>query len=159
MIHEPQLIVMNSAVKRLMKPNAVSIPEKVVNLIEVCNTDYVFDNIEMRASIAQFTGIRQPRILTESKVFDSYKLNEVNKEEVDKSISMTTITSGIANSVRLSSLVKICDGVNFYTTDSLMPQTIFPLQEEIEVEDGQTIEIKAKFKFRSELKEVVFKII
>lgn len=159
MIHEPQLLVMNGAVKRLMKPNAVSIPEKIINIIEVCNTDYIYDNIEMRASIAQFTGIKQPRILTESRVFESYKLDEVNPEEVDSSITMTTITSGIANSVRLSSLVKICDGVNFYTTDSLMPQTIFPLSEEVEVCDGEEITVHAKFKFRSELKDAEFNIV
>ena len=156
MIHEPQLLVMNAVVKRLLKPGGIAIPEKVVNIIEICNVDYVLDNIEMRAPIAQFTGIKQPRIMTESRVFDSYKLNEVNPEEVDGSINMTTITSGTANSVRLSSLVKICDGVNFYTTDSLMPQTIFPLREEIEVSDAQEIKVHAKFKFRSELNDAEF---
>ena len=33
MIHEPQLIVMNSAVKRLMEPNAISIPDKSLSSI------------------------------------------------------------------------------------------------------------------------------
>ena len=159
MIDEPQVLVMNSAVKRLLKPNGVAIPEKIVNLIEVCNTDYVFDGIEMKSPIAQFTGIKQPRILTESKVFDSYDLNEINPEKVDDSIKITTITSGLANSVRLSSLVKICDGVNFYTTDTLMPQTIFPLEKEVYVNDGEQIEISANFKFRSELNEVKFKVL
>jgi len=158
MIHEPQLLVMNSAVKRLLKPKGITIPEKIVNLLEVCNTDYIFDNIEMRAPIAQFTGIKQPRILTTSIVFDSYKLNEVNPETVNGSIATTSITSGIANSVRLSSLVKICDGVNFFTTDTLMPQTIFPLEEELFINDGEEISINAQFNFRSELNDVTFSI-
>lgn len=159
MIHEPQLVVMNSAVKRFLKPNGVTIPEKVVNLIELCNTDYVYDNIEMRASIAQFTGIKQPRVMSESKIFDSYKLKEKNDESVDKSINITTMTSGIVNAVRLTSLVKICDGVNFYSTDSLMPQTIMPLEEDIEVKDGEKVELHAKFRFRSELDEAKFTLI
>ena len=69
MIEEPQLPVMNSAVKRLLKPNGKTIPEKIINIIELCDTDYTFDDIEIKAIKLYFTGDKQPRILSESNKF------------------------------------------------------------------------------------------
>lgn len=158
MIDEPEVLVMNSVVKNILKPGGITIPEKIVNLAELCNVDYMYDGIEIKASIAQFTGIKPPRIMTESKVFNTVKLNEVNEESVDASISFTTLTSGKINAVRLSSLVKLCDGLNFFSTDTLMPLTIVPLQKEVYVEDGETVELHAKFNYRIDIDEAKFSL-
>ena len=88
-----------------------------------------------------------------------YFQNQINSEEVNQSIEMSTITSGIVNSVRLSSLVKICDGINFYTTDTLMPQMTCPLKNSRYVSEGEIIVVNCSFKFRSELNEVQFGVI
>lgn len=107
MIDEPQVLVMNGAVKNLLKPSGVTIPEKIINICELCETDYMFDGIELKASIAQFTGIRQPRVLTQSKVFNEIILKNINDVNVDDTVSFKPLTSSIANSIRLTSLVKL----------------------------------------------------
>lgn len=158
MIDEPEVLVMNSVVKNILKPGGITIPEKIVNLAELCNVDYMYDGIEIKASIAQFTGIKPPRIMTESKVFNTVKLNELNEESVNTSIPFTTLTSGEVNAVRLSSLVKLCDGLNFFSTDTLMPLTIVPLEEEVYTEDGETVELHAKFNYRIDIDEAQFSL-
>jgi len=159
MIDEPQVSVMNSVVRNILKPGGITIPEKIVNIAELCNVDYMYDGIEIKASIAQFTGIKPPRIMTESKVFDTYKLNEINEEKVDKSISFTTLTSGEVNAVRLSSIVKLCEGLNFFSTDTLMPLTIVPLQKSLYIEDSSEINLHAKFNFRVDIDDAEFSLI
>lgn len=159
MIDEPQVLVMNSVVKNILKPGGVTIPEKIVNLAELCNVDYMYDGIEIKASIAQFTGIKPPRIMSQSKVFDTIRLNETNEESVNHSISFTTLTSGDVNAVRLSSIVKLCDGLNFFSTDTLMPLTIVPLKEPQYVADDANVEVHIKFDYRMDIDDTEFTLV
>jgi len=159
MIDEPQVLVMNSVQKNILKPGGITIPEKIVNIAELCNVDYMYDGIEIKASIAQFTGIKPPRIMSESKVFDTYKLNETNPETVDSSITFKMLTSGEVNAVRLSSVVKLCDGLNFFSTDTLMPLTIVPLKNAQYLEDNTEVKLHAKFAFRIDIDDAEFSLI
>jgi len=156
MIEEPQVLVMNHAVKKLLKPNGKTIPEKIINIAEICNTDYVFNNIIIKAPIAQFTGIKAPRIMTESKVVSTINFDNINSKEANYKAQFIALTSGIINSVRLSSIVKITNGINFYSTDTLMPLTIVPLKDEKYVEEGQKIELIVKYNHRDSLNNVDF---
>jgi len=158
MIEGPQIVVMNHAVKELLKPNGTIIPGKVINLAELCNFDYVFDNIQMKAPIAQFAGIKRPRIMTESNVFYVISFQEVNPREINHTVEFNALTSGVINSVRLSSIVKITDGINFYSTDSLMPLTIVPLKNELYVTEGQKINLTANYTHTERLDKVCFEI-
>ena len=127
MIEEPQVLVMNHALENLLKPNGITIPARVINLAELCHVDYVFDDVELKASITQFTGKEHPRIMTESKVFNEISFKDVNSREISNKIEFNILTSGIINSVRLSSICKIAEGINFYSTDTMLPLTIVPL--------------------------------
>ena len=155
MIEEPQVLVMNHAVKNLLKPNGITIPEKIINIAELCNTNYDFSNIQIKAPIAQFTGIKHPRIMTESKVVNTVGFNKENNREVNIETQFTALTSGIINSVRLSSIVKIADGINFYSTDTLMPLTIVPLKNVIYVDEGEKVQLVTKYEYRDSLNNLM----
>jgi len=159
MIDEPEVLVMNYAVENLLKPSGITIPEKIVNICELCESDYVFDGIELKASTAQFTGIKQPRVLTQSQVFNEIILSEKNDINIEKQISFQPLTSSIINSIRLTSLVKLCDGVNFYTTDTLMPQTIMPLENEVFINENTNVTVNIKYTHRSDIDSAMFKIV
>jgi predicted RNA methylase len=158
MIEEPQVVVMNHARENLLKTNGITIPEKVINLVELCNFDYEFDNIHIKAPITQFTGIKRPRIMTKSKVFNTISFNEVNSRKVSKKIEFDLLTSGIINSVRLSSIVKITEGINFYSTDAMMPLTIVPLRNEFYAKEGQKVKLFVEYKHRDSLDRACFEI-
>ena len=147
---------MNIAKKILLKPGGKTIPEKIINVAELCNTNYDFHDIRIKAPIAQFTGIKHPIIMTESRVVNTISFTKENDREINLSSKFTAITSGIINSVRLSSIVKIADGINFYSTDTLMPLTIVPLKDEIFVKEGQEIELIVKYNHRDSLNNAFF---
>jgi len=158
MIEEPQVLVMNHAVKNLLKQNGITIPEKIINLAELCNTNYDYNGIQVKAPITQFTGINHPRIMTESKLVSSFNLLKENKRSVSSVTEFTALTSGIINSVRLSSIVKIAEGINFYSTDTLMPLTIAPLKSEISVNDGEKIKLSSTYTHRDHFENVCFDV-
>jgi type I protein arginine methyltransferase len=151
MIEEPQVLIMNHAIKNLLKPNGITIPEKIINIAELCNTNYDFSDVQIKAPIAQFTGIKHPRIMTESKVVNTVGFNKENNREVNITTQFTALTSGIINSVRLSSIVKIADGINFYSTDTLMPLTIVPLENEVYVNEGEKVKLIVRYAYRNSL--------
>lgn len=158
LIEEPQVLVMNHAQQDLLKPGGIMIPEKVTNLAELCNIDYTFDGIRMKAPIAQFSGIKRPRIMTESKFFSTISFNKENAEEVANTIEFNPLTPGLINSVRLSSIVKVADGINFYSTDTLMPLTIVPLKNELYAAEGQKINLAVNYRHRESLDKACFEI-
>lgn len=158
MLEEPQVIVMNHVRKNLLKPGAILLPEKVINLAELGNFDYVYGDIEIKAPIPQFTGIKRPRVMTESKVLNVVSFNQENAKEISGKIEFKALTSGVVNCVRLSSIVKIADGINFYSTDSLMPLTIVPLRNELFVKEGQKIKLIINYKHRDSIDNAHFEI-
>jgi predicted RNA methylase len=158
MIEEPQVLIMNHARENLLKPGGITIPEKVINLAELCNVDYVFGDVEIKSSIAQFTGIKHPRVMTESRVFNVISFDKINPPEISKSIEFNLLTPGTINSMRLSSIVKIADGVNFHSTDSLMPLTIVPLGNELYAGEGQKVKLTANYRHRESIEDAAFGI-
>lgn len=156
MIEEPEILVMNHAQKNLLKPRGITIPEKVINLAELCNADYVFGGIEMKASIAQFTGIKRPRIMSESRVLNMFSFDKQNPETIKNEVDFTALTSGLVNSVRLASIAKIAEGINFYSTDTLLPLTIVPLNKELYVKEGQRVRFSASYKHRESINNAHF---
>jgi predicted RNA methylase len=158
MIEEPQILVMNHAVNQLLKPGAVTIPSKIINLAELCHTDFTFDGIRLPTSIAQFTGIKAPRIMSESRVCNRFSLNKENPAEVRSFAEFQLLTSGVVNSVRLSSIVTISENVHFYATDTLMPLTIVPLIEEVRLKEAERIFLQADYKHRGSLENAIFKL-
>lgn len=158
MIEEPQVLVMNHARGNLLKAEGATIPKKIVNLAELCNMDYKFDNIEIKAPITQFTGVKHPRIMSESKMVNSISFDTMNPIIMENQTGFKALTSGIINSVRISSIVKIVEGINFYSTDTLMPLTVVPLKDEIYVEEGENLLLITKYAHRDSLANTQFEI-
>ena len=158
LIEEPQVLAINHAKKNFLKSEGIIIPEKIINLVELCNMDYKFGDIEFKTPFVQFTGIKHPRIMTESKTVDVVNFIRHNKLKVNKSTELETLTSGLINSARLSSIVKISEGVNFYSTDTLMPLTIVPLKNELNVKERQKVIFNSNYKYRSNLIDADFQV-
>ncbi|MCB0703955.1 MAG: methyltransferase domain-containing protein [Saprospiraceae bacterium] len=155
-INEPQVAVVRYARKHLLKENPVLIPRRILNLVELGQTDYTIDGIEIKASIAQFSGIKAPRIITESRLVSTLNLDQDIPDQMDLKITMTALVTAEINCARLSSIVEFAPGVPFYSTDSLMPLTIVPLEQAMKVEAGQIINFHARYMHRSGLEKGQF---
>lgn len=156
-ITEPQISMMNHALRQILKPGGIPIPGRIINLFELGNYDFEVMGVHCPASIPLFSGVAQPRIMTASQVFNTFDLTRVNPETIDKDVEITSLMGGRINCARLTSLVQLSEHATFYSTDSLMPQTLIPLNE-ITVNPGSHIRFSAAFKLRSSLEAGRFTI-
>ncbi len=156
-INEPQISVMNHAIQHILKKEGHPIPNKIINLVELGNYDFYFNGIECRASIPQFTGISKPRIMTTSHIFNQFDLTQINSEHLQKEIQIPSLLDGVINCARLTSLVQLSPSITYYASDSLMPQTIVPLND-LRVKSGDQLIFQADFKVRTSIDASRFKI-
>ena len=157
-INEPQVPVMNHARSHILRPDGISIPSKVLNLVELGQYDFEIMGVPCPASLPQFTGITAPRIMTQSKVFNVFDFTAQCSETIDFQISMEALLGGTINCARLSSLVELSPTVSFYSTDSLMPLTLEPLEEK-RVQAGDQLTFRSQFKVRTDLESSLFELI
>lgn len=156
-INEPQIPVMNHALAHILRPGGRMVPQRIVNLVELGHYDFEVLGVNCPASIPEFTGIVRPRIMTTSAFFNEFDLQEPNPGHIDHEVVLSSLLSGPINCARLSSLVQLSPGVVFYSTDSLMPPTIVPLNELL-VAAGEPVRFRASFDLRSSVDEAHFRI-
>lgn len=154
-ITEPQVPMMNHALEHILKPDGIPIPSRIVNIFELGHYDFEVMGVRCTASIPLFSGIAQPRIMTTSQVFNTFDLSQPNAGCIDHTVELTSLMGGRINCARLSSLVQMSANVTFYTTDSLMPQTLVPLNE-LSVKAGDRLRFTASFTTRSSLEAAQF---
>ena len=78
----------------------------------------------------------------------------VNYLSVD--VELHAVGSGVVNCATLSSIVQLGPEVVFSGSDSLMPSTVVPLDEELSVEFGDRIRFRASVRARSDIGEATF---
>ncbi|MBF0275987.1 MAG: methyltransferase domain-containing protein [Nitrospinae bacterium] len=158
LINEPQVMVMNNAIKHNLKSGGKVIPEKVINLAELGNINYQFDGVEIKTSFAEFTGIRSPNIATESRFVNSIDFYRENPKKIKTSVMFTSVIQEKLNCVRLFSIVQFAPKINFHSTDTLMPITTVPLKESLEVEVNENINLNIEFKHLTNVDEAYFHV-
>ncbi|MBX2873941.1 MAG: SAM-dependent methyltransferase [Saprospiraceae bacterium] len=156
-INEPQVTVMNHARKHILRAGGVSIPSRIVNLVELGHYDFEVMGVPCPSSLPQFSGITAPRIMTQSAVFNTFDFGKANTETIEDQIQIKALVSGNVNCARLSSLVQLSPSITFYSTDSLMPLTIVPLRARA-VQAGDELTFYSQFKVRTDLERSRFEL-
>lgn len=156
-INEPQVLVMNHARKHILRPAGVSIPSRIVNMIELGHYDFEVMGVPCPSSLPQFTGITAPRIMTGSHVFNVFDFARQCLVTVDHQIQVKALLGGTINCARLSSLVQLSPSISFYSTDSLMPLTIVPLETR-RVQAGDAVTFHGQFKVRTDVDRSLFEL-
>jgi predicted RNA methylase len=157
-INEPQIPVLNHALKHILKADGRAIPSRIVNTFELGYYQFDALGVSCKASIPEFSGSTRPRIMSRSFVFNDFDFKQENPEQYQQSVPVVSLLSGSINCVRLSSLVQFSDSVTFFSTDSLMPQTIVPLEKEITVLSGEPLQFSAAFSARTNLDDSTFRL-
>ncbi len=156
-INEPQIPVMNHARKHILRAGGTSIPTHIINMVELGQYDFEIMGVPCPTSLPQFTGITAPRIMTPSRVFNVFDLAKACPESLETTVSMEVLLSGTINCARLSSLVQLSPSITFYSTDSLMPLTIVPLESRL-VAIGEIVEFYGQFRVRTDLERCRFEL-
>jgi predicted RNA methylase len=140
--------------RKFLKPKGKLIPEKIVNLIQLGQTD--FKNKVDHYPIMFSRHL--PTLLTNQKQVNIINLYKTRDRPVKKTIKIKPLLSGTANAVYLRSLVQCSEGNNFTGTDSLMPPTVVKLKKPVKLIAGKTVSLSVEFRYGTSLDEAVFAV-
>jgi predicted RNA methylase len=157
-IIEPQVPIMHAARDRLMMPGGRIIPGRVINLIELGHVPFGVGPVSLPTPFLTLTGIRGPTIMSVSKVaheLDFMAANPIN-QDMSGTVEMTSLVDGVVNCVRLTSLVELAPGINWFSSDTLMPPMVYPLRDAVEVNAGETAKVGYQCRFGAGLEKAAF---
>jgi predicted RNA methylase len=155
-IEEPQVPAASRARRDLVKPGGTVLPSRIVNLVELGYHPFRAGDIVMKAAIPLFTGVARPAAMTERRVCKVLDFSEPVSMDLGADIELVAVASGIVNCATLVSVVQLGPDVVFSGSDSLMPPTVVPLVEEIEVRAGDRIRFRASVRAQSDLGDATF---
>ena len=148
-VTEPQISVLNYINRHLAEESAVHIPGGAFNCVELVRSQYRFEDlVELRTHYFGFTGIRKPQVLSAPTLFRRVDFSAINELMIDQDVDIVATRDGVVNGLRLTSPLQVFDGISFRSSDSLMPPVIVPLQEDLEVQGGDVVNVR--FRYRCE---------
>src|SRR5882724_2933189 len=156
-VDEPQIPVFNSAFVRMLKPGGIFLPLRIVNLVEVGFYNFRFEEIEIRAAIPLFTGISPAAMMTESRVASRLEFSLPLSPDLSCEVELPVLVEGWANCARLTSIVQMGPGIVFSGSDSLMPPTVVPLEEDVQLRPGDRVLFQASVQAHSDLGKATFR--
>ncbi|MTB53622.1 methyltransferase domain-containing protein [Lewinella sp. W8] len=156
-INEPQVPIVNHARDHILKPDGRVIPEGITNLVELGEYDYDLHGVRCPGIIPQFSGVTAPRIKTTSAVAVRYDFRRAVPMNHQVRLDLPLLAGGVVNCARLSSIVELTPSVSFYSTDSLMPQTIVPLPG-VRGRRGEVLRFSASWTCRTSLEAARFDV-
>lgn len=156
-IEEPQIPVFNSAFARMLKPGGLFLPQRILNLLEVGFYNFRFEDVEIRAATPLFAGISPPAVMTESRVASRLEFSAPVSPDLSCEVELPVLAEGTVNCARLTSIVQMGPGIVFSGSDSLMPPTVVPLEEDVLVRPGDRLLFQASALAQSDLGDATFR--
>ncbi len=144
-VTEPQIQVMNHINQHLIHPTGQQIPQRIFNNIQLAQTQYTFEGINIRTYFFEFTGVRPSEIMSDKYLFQEIDLAQIIDPKKEKKIRLQANRDGIINSIRLTSPLQVGDNISFDSSDSLMPPVVFPLPKDLRVQKGDYVEVSIKY--------------
>jgi predicted RNA methylase len=157
-IEEPQVPVFNSTFGRLLKPSGLFLPQAIVNVVEVGFYNFRFEDVEIRAATPLFAGISPLAVLTESRVASRLEFSAPVSPNLSCEVELPAVAEGRANCARLTSIVQMGPEVVFSGSDSLMPPTVVPLEEDVLVRPGDRLLFQASAQAQADLGGAAFHV-
>ncbi len=153
-VTEPQLSILNHINQHLASPSAIRIPERVHNTAQlVCSRYRLDDLVELRTLYFGFTGIPKPLVMSRPTLFRTVHFGAVNSTTVEGELRLVATKTGVINGLRLTSPLKVLDEISFKSSDSLMPPVIVPLPHDLEVSEGDTVEVHFRYRCETDWRE------
>lgn len=146
-VMEPQNEVMNHARSALAHAHTISIPARATNKVELCESAYRFmDAVELRTHYFEFTGIPRPTVRSNAATFSVFDYSASSGTVFNNEIAIKVMSSGVVNSLRLTSPLDVGPGITFEASDSLMPPVVVPLPCDLGVNAGDTVSVRVRYK-------------
>jgi predicted RNA methylase len=150
-VTEPQIPVMNYINEHLAENSAIRIPGHLYHHVELVRSRFRFaDAVDLRAQYFQFSGIPKPAVLSAPALFKHVDMGKINSTSFHGEMRIAATQSGVVNSLRLTSPMKVLGSIEFKSSDSLMPPVVVPLPEDLEVSAGDVVRVAIRYECESE---------
>lgn len=150
MVDEHQVWTVNNLhEKGHVNDNTVFVPKKQDTYIQLTEKNFVEFGFEMKMlrHIWSWLPDSPPEPLTEKVLLSSISFNQRNDINFSKTFSAQIIRDGILNSVLLTSETFWTDDLHVGDTLALNAPVVVPLEEDIHVISGDTVEVAVSYTF------------
>lgn len=146
-VTEPQVALMNHVNRHLAHAETVRVPQRACNRLQLVRSRFRFeDAVELRTHFFCFSGIRRPAVLSAAAELHEVDFAAVNDGVVDRSVEVLATRTGVVNSLRLTSPLRIFGDISFRSSDSLMPPVVVPLARDLAVHAGDVVEVRCRYR-------------
>jgi len=140
LLDEPQIKLMNYAIKNFLKKNGITIPKRAITFCEYVTTDYYHYGIKLRVPQYEWSWIAsKSQKISKTTTLSEIDFTMINKEYVHCSGSMEIIQSDLLNGIRLSTRTFLTEDITHDSSMGYCPKVVIPTKSEIEVEVGNNV--------------------
>ncbi len=145
LIAELQVPVMNIASKKWLKPGGKVIPASATSYIELVHNDYSFYGLDFRLIHFEEYGARSS-LYSLSLPYQYHFINFKNENPIDVDVKfpLKTIRDGVTNGLRLTTLVKLTEGITTGSSPWFNPPLILPF-DDIPVTNNDIVEVELSY--------------
>ena len=91
--------------------------------------------------------MRGPALLSRPTVFSEIDFGTANDASIDQDVEVLATRTGVVNSLRLTSPVRIFGSISFRSSDSLMPPVVVPLERDLAVRSGDVVRVRCRYRY------------
>lgn len=147
LLDEPQINLMNYAVKVFLKKEGIIIPKKATTFIEYVTTNYFHYGIKLRVPQYEWDWIEpQSQKLSETMKLFEIDFSKLNNEYIYYSGCMKIIREGLLNGVRLTTVTYFTDDIIHDSSMGFCPPLVIPSQKQLTVEKGDKVYFELSYK-------------
>lgn len=147
LLDEPQLKLMNHAVKNYLKKGGITIPERAITFGECVRTNCHRYGLKLRVPQYEWSWItpRSKKISKKIKLFEM-DFRTINKEYIHCSGTIEVIRQSLLNGMKLSTRTFLTDDIMHDSSMGFCPQIVIPTINEIAVNPGDKVNYKLSYK-------------
>lgn len=152
MIDEYQVWTMNNLhQKGYISGDTRFIPQRQDTFVALAHADYDTYGLMMRMvrHVWEPHSTIDMKLLTDTELLNSVPFNVVNPLTSDSTIIFTAKESGILNSIYITSTTVLDEETSVAETAALNAPVVWPIEKDIEVQKGDTLEVKISYGFGS----------
>jgi len=138
--------------RKFLKPEGKLLPELIINIGQLVFTSFDADHQNYPINFIRHL----PEILSLETIINAIDLFVEDVLQIEKTIEITPVMTGVVNAVLMHSFVQIAEGCNFTGTDSLMPPWVCKLKTPVKVKQGAPVLLHCNYTYGTSFDEATF---
>jgi len=160
LIAELQVPVMNYVIEEFAGSDVRTVPVDARTSLRLIESDYSFYDYEFRIPHFEEYGSRESQPRSDKQTYHEISFQEQNSELVEQRVTLDANEDGVINGIQLNTEVRFAPRME-YTGASpwLNPPLNLPFEQDIEVQEGDSITVEITYELGGGLNNIVYDVI